>query len=205
MAPVSRASGSWRGHQAQDQLLVRLSRGVDPDVGQRRRREQPAQQVERLGPDRAGVRGLGLASPRGKRSAAQASRARGSPSRSEERVHRLLVLGPERGVAPVAVAAASAPSAGHGRVVGDVAGGLLEIGGQPARAGAPWSYVGDPFAGHVHAAELRHRVIAVAQEDPPVERGRALTLARRRRPRRAPRLPCRPRTPPGRAAGASRG
>ncbi len=50
-----------RGHQPQDQLLVGLAGGVDADVAERRRRQQAAQQVQRLGPDRALPGALGLA------------------------------------------------------------------------------------------------------------------------------------------------
>ena len=89
----------------------------------------------------------------------------------EEEVHRLLVLGAERRVAPVAVAAA-----GHRRVVGDVARGLLEVGGQPAALEQLGHHVRDPLAGDVGAAQLGHRVVAVAEEDALVELARPLAL-----------------------------
>ena len=110
-----------RAEQPQQQLLVGLAGGEYAHVRQRRGGQQAAQQVERLCADRALVRGLGLAV--GAREALvgpclderQALRVG-----VEEVVHRGLVVGPERGVAPVAVAAL-----GHRRVVGDVASRLL--------------------------------------------------------------------------------
>ena len=53
--------GQRRGHQPQQQLLVGLAGGVDADVAQRRGGQQAAQQVERLGADRAAPGALGLA------------------------------------------------------------------------------------------------------------------------------------------------
>ena len=85
-----------RGHQPQQQLLVGLSRGVDADVAQRRRGQQAAQQVERLGADRAPPGPLGLA--------VAARPALGGPRLDplqrarvdrEELVHRRAELGPE--------------------------------------------------------------------------------------------------------------
>ena len=49
-----------RGHQPQQHLLVGLPGGEDADVAQGRRRQQPAQQVKRLGADRAAPGRLGL-------------------------------------------------------------------------------------------------------------------------------------------------
>ena len=86
----------------------------------------------------------------------------------EQPVHVADVAGAERrpehlGVAVVAVAAADA------RVVGDVAGRLLEVGHEPA----PLEHLGEQvrclLAGQVHAAELGDRVVAVLEEDPVVE------------------------------------
>ena len=86
--------GQRRREQAQQQLLVGLARGEDPDVRERRRGQQAAQQVERLRADRARVRGLGLAvgragsapRPRPRRAAAPRSRhRRASPSPARTR------------------------------------------------------------------------------------------------------------------------
>ena len=71
----------------------------------------------------------------------------------------------------VAVAAA-----GHRRVVGDVAGALLEVGAEPRALEDLGEDVARPLAGDVGAAELGDAVVAVADEDPLVELGRALAL-----------------------------
>ena len=90
----------------------------------------------------------------------------------EEEVHRGLVLGPQRRVPPVAVP----PALGDRGVIGDVAGGLLQIGGEPPALEHLRHDVRHPFAGDVGAAELRHGIVAVAEEDPPVEPGGAIAL-----------------------------
>ena len=91
---------------------------------------------------------------------------------TEQRVHRRLVLGAELGVPVVAVAAAR-----HRGVVGDVAGRLLEVGGQARALECLGDDVRHPLAGDVRSAELRHRVVAVADEDPLVELGRSPPLS----------------------------
>ena len=90
----------------------------------------------------------------------------------EERVHRCLVLRAQLRVAPVAVAEALA----HRGVVGHVARGLLQVGGEPAALEHLRHHVRDPLARDVRAAELRHRVVAVADEDALVELAGALAL-----------------------------
>src|SRR5688500_11350122 len=75
-------------------------------------------------------------------------------------------------MAPVAVAAAR-----YRRVVGDVARGLLEVGREPRPLEDLREDVRDPLARDVRAAELRYRVVAVAEEDPLVELRRPLALA----------------------------
>ena len=60
-AAVLARLGQRVGEQVQDQLLVGLAGGVDAHVRQRRRGQQAAQQVERLGLDRAPVRRRRLA------------------------------------------------------------------------------------------------------------------------------------------------
>jgi hypothetical protein len=65
-------------------------------------------------------------------------------------------------------------------VVGDVAGRLLEVGGEPAPLDALGEQVRDVFEGDVRPAELRHRVVAVLGEHPVVEllrTGRGILLA----------------------------
>ena len=154
-----------RGHQPQDQLLVGLAGGVDADVAERRRRQQAAQQVQRLGPDRAPPGALGLAvaaRPALRRPVLDLlQRARVDP---EQLVHRAPELGAELVVAVEAVAAA-----GHRLVVGDVAGRLLQVGGEAAALEQLGEDVGDPLAGDVGAADLGDRVVAVADEDALVE------------------------------------
>jgi hypothetical protein len=138
-------------------------------VRQRGGGQQAAQEVERLGLDRApaGRRVVArelLLDPRGH------ARQRGGVG-VEDRVHRVLVVGAELGIAVVAVAAAR-----HRRVVGDVARRLLEVGGQPRALEHLREHVGDPLARDVGAAQLGHRVVAVAEEDALVELGGAAAL-----------------------------
>ncbi len=54
-------------------------------------------------------------------------------------------------------------------VVEDVAGALLEVGGEAAPLQHLGQHVGRLLAGEVGTAELRHRVVAVVGEHPPVE------------------------------------
>ncbi len=157
----------------QDQLLVHLARAVDAHVRQRSGGQQPAQQIERLRLHGAAARGLRLAG----RARERLVDPRGHTRErlrvgAEQRVHRRLVLRAECRVAVVAVAAA-----GHRRVVGDVARGLLEVGGESRSLELLGEDVRHPLAGDVRAAELGHRVVSVADEDPLVQLGRALALA----------------------------
>ena len=117
----------------------------------------------------------GSPSPRGQRSAAQAStcsqRARVD---REQLVHRRPELRAQLCVAVVAVAAPGV--AGERLVVGDVAGRLLQVGGEAAALQDLGEDVGYPLAGDVGAADLGDRVVAVAEEDPLVELRRPLAL-----------------------------
>ena len=79
--------------------------------------------------------------------------------------------GPEARVAAVAVAEPLEP-----RVVGDVAGRLLEVCGEPRTLQDLRQQVRGPLAGDVRAAELRDRVVAVAEEDRLVQLRGALAL-----------------------------
>ncbi len=137
-----------------------------------RRRQQAAQQVERLGPDRALPGALGLAVAArpalGRPGLYLSQRARVDP---EQLVHRGGELGAELLVAVIAVAAA-----GNWLVVGDVAGRLLQVRGDAAALQHLGEDVGDPLAGDVGAAELGDRVVAVAEEDTLVEAGGAGAL-----------------------------
>ncbi len=154
-----------RGQQPQDQLLVGLAGGVDADVAERRRRQQPAQQVERLGPDRAlpgALRFAVAARPAlGRPGLDRGQRARVD---AEDLVHRRAEPRAQLLVAVEAVAAV-----GQRLVVGDVAGRLLQVGGEAAALQHLGEDVGDPLAGDVGAADLGDRVVAVADEDALVE------------------------------------
>ena len=137
--------------------------------------EQAAQQVERLGADRALPRPLGLAVPAGPALGGPcfylAQQARVD---REDLVHRGAELGAEVVVAVVAVAAAGI--VGERLVVGDIAGGLLQVGGEAPSLQNLGEDVGDPLAGDVGAADLGDRVVAVADEHSLVEFRGALPL-----------------------------
>ena len=171
-----------RRRQPQQQLLVGLAARRRCPCARATRRaagraagRAPSPGSSACARPRARRRLAGSAPPPRPRPAAapRSRRRRASPSR--------LVLRPERGVAPVAVAEPLA----HRGVVGDVARGLLEVGGEPAALEQLRHHVRDPLAGDVGAAELRDRVVAVADEDPLVELARALALGavERARPR----------------------
>ena len=169
--------GQRRGHQPQEQLLVGLAGGEDADVAQGRGGQQPAQQVERLGADRAPPGRLGLLAARPALGRPGLDRLKAARVDREQLVHRGAELGAELVVAVVAVAAA-----GHRLVVGDVAGRLLEVGGEAAALQDLGEDVGDPLAGDVGAADLGDRVVAVAEEDALVEARGALALLAVERP-----------------------
>lgn len=163
--------------QVQDQLLVGLPGGVDPDVTEGRGRQQSTQQVERLGPDRAVVGG--------RRRAVRRRVALAAPGRDprqqvgvdpEQLVHRRLVAGLERGVAVVAVAALAVGRRDR-LVVRDVARRLLEVGADPGTLEDLGEDVRAPLGGDVDPAELGDRVVTEAEEDPVVEVGRSRALA----------------------------
>ena len=90
---------------------------------------------------------------------------------AEDLVHRFGEARTEVLVPEVAVAAAR-----HLLVVGDVAGRLLEVGGEAAALQDLGEDVRDPFGGDVGAAELGDRVVPVAEEDTFVELGGAFSL-----------------------------
>ncbi len=135
--------------------------------------QQAAQEVERLGADRAPPGALGLAVAArpalGRPRLDGLEAARVDP---EQLVHRRAVGGAEVVVGVVAVAAGALDRL----VVGDVAGRLLEVGGEPAALKDLREHVRDPLAGDVRAADLGDRVVAVADEDALVEARGALAL-----------------------------
>ena len=153
--------GQRMGEQVHDQLLVGLAARVDAHVRQRRGGKQPAQQVQRLRLHGPPARRLGLAG----RDRIGRVHPRAHPRQRlrvgvEQEVHRRRVLGAQRLVAVVAVAAT-----GHRRVVRDVARGLLQITGEPRPLQDLRQHVRAPLDRHVHPAELRDRVVPVADED----------------------------------------
>ena len=166
--------GQRRGHQPQHQLLVGLPGGVDPDVAEGRGREQAAEEVERLGPDRAPPGALGLLVPGASVPPPTTRPARANASRSRRARPSPPELGPELVVAVVAEAAPDL--IWHRLVVGDVPSRLLEVGRESAALEDLGEDVGDPLAGDVGAADLGDRVVAVAKEDPLVEFRRPLPL-----------------------------
>ena len=170
----------------QQQRLVRLAGAVDADVRLRRRRQQPAQRVERLGANRRAIHAVRIR-----------RRLRDS-ARSNQRAHRRdpprVVSNAASSVATYRSRSAPVELGGHEvapaavRVVGvrDVARGLLEVRHQAAALEHLGQDVRRVLARHVHAAELRDRVVAVLVEHPLVQPlgARSLpTSARRRRPR----------------------
>jgi hypothetical protein len=83
----------------------------------------------------------------------------------EQAVHLLLVGGPELRIAVIAV-----PERRHRLVIGDVARALLEVARQPRPFEHLRHDVRHVLAGDMRAAELSHRVVAVADEHPVEQR-----------------------------------
>ena len=161
--------GQRVGSHPQQQRLVGLAGAVDADVGQRGGREDAAEGVEGLGPDGLAVHEVGVAVVLREAVAEEVLHPRQQLGVGvEDAIHVADVAGAEArhqhvGVAVVAVAA---PDAG---VVGDVAGGLLEVGHEPAPLEHLGEQVGGLLARQVDAAELGDRVVAVLEEHPVVE------------------------------------
>ena len=120
-------------------------------------------------------------SARGQRSAAHdLDRLQAARVDREQLVHGAPAYGgPSSFVAVVAIAAVAG---GDRLVVGDVAGRLLEVGGEPAALQDLGEDVRDPLAGNVRASHLGDRVVAVAHEHPLVEARGALALDSVERP-----------------------
>ena len=78
--------------------------------------------------------------------------------------------------AQLLVAVEAVATAGQRLVVGDVAGRLLEVGGEATALQQLGEDVGDPLAGDVGAADLGDRVVAVADEDALVQLRRPRSL-----------------------------
>ena len=162
--------GQRVGAHAHEQHLVGLAGPVDAHVGQRGRRQQAAERIEGLGPDRLAVDEVGVAG--------LARVAYGQPCLGlhqqlavgvEHPVHVPHVAGPEGRVEQAGVAVVAVVAGGQPVVVGDVAGGLLEVGHQAAPLQHLGQDVGGLLAGQVDPAQLGHRVVAVLEEDLLVE------------------------------------
>ena len=159
--------GERMREQVQHELLVRLPARVDADVREGCGGQKPAHEVERLRADGARVRRRRLAFARRKPLADPGRRGRELAAvRLEQVVERDLVRRAEARVAVIAEAVAV-----ELRVVGDVAGRLLEVRGEPGTLEDLRQQVRRPLARDVRAAELRDRVVAVADEDPLEELG----------------------------------
>ena len=163
--------GQGVGEHPHEHRLVGLARGEDADVRARGRREEPAQRVERSGAHRAGagcrrcrrVAG-GHAVGVGDESGQQLGIGPEGPVEGRE------VAWPELGVVedrrrPVVAVAPARPV-----VVGDVAGGLLQVARQSPMLDDLGEEVRCPLHGDVGGAQLSHRVVSVLGEDPPEER-----------------------------------
>ncbi len=163
----------------QQQRLEPLAGPVDAHVGQRRRREDPAGRVERLGTDRLAVDEVGVGLALGESLAEvvlECGRQLGVGH--EQLVHVADVASPEVGREDLRVAVvAVAPT--ESLVVGDVAGGLLEVRHEPTPLEDLGQQVRGLLAGQVHPAELGDAVVAVLEEDPVVELFGALQADRR--------------------------
>ena len=158
-----------RPHPEQ-QRLVRLSGAVDADVRARSGRQQAAQRVERLGADGPAVASLRvLRSRRLPLAVMPLHRLDPARIRFEGPVENADVRLPQRRVLDLARDDVLPPAVRPVRVR-HVPGRLLQIGHQPAPFEHLGQDVGDPLAGDVRAAELRHRVVAVLVEHPRIER-----------------------------------
>ncbi len=167
---VAPGLGQRVGPHPHEQHLVGLAGPVDAHVGERGRRQQAAQGVEGLGLDRLAVDEVGVAGlagvPHGQpRLGLHQQLAVGV----EHPVHVPHVPGPEGRVEQPGVAVVPVVAGGQPVVVGDVPGGLLEVGHQPAPLQHLGQDVGGLLAGQVDPAQLGHRVVAVLEEDLLVE------------------------------------
>ena len=172
--------GQWVRAHAQQQLLVGLAGPVHPDVRQRRRRQESAQGVERLGAGRLAVHEVAV--PCVLREAlghpglhAREQRAVGV----EHPVHLADEARPVRRVEDLGRAVVAVLAVVQPLVVRDVAGRLLEVGHESPPLEHLRQHVGRLLAGEVDAAQLCHRVVAVLDEDLLVELLRSLQADRR--------------------------
>ena len=181
----ARASASGLAREPEQQRFERLAGAVDSEVGLRRRGQQAAQRIERLGADRGPVDGVGIGRvlriARG-----EVLLHRPDPFRValERAVHRARVSIPQRAAWDLGRDVIP-PAAVQPVGVRHVARGLLEVGHQASPLEQLGQHVRDVLAGDVRAAQLRDRVVAVLVEDLGEE---LLGSSRRRRSRPRPGL-----------------
>ena len=158
------------GAHTQEEHLVGLSRPVDAHVGQRRGRQEAAEGVERLGPDRLAVDEVGVTRLPGMPDGQPGlGRLQQLAVGVEHPVHVAHVPGAERRVEQTRVPVVAVVTGGEALVVGDVAGRLLEVGHQPAPLENLGQQVRRLFASQVDPAQLGHGVVPVLEEDLLVE------------------------------------
>ena len=148
----------------QQQCLVPLPCAVDADIRSRGCRLQAPQRIERLGPRGGPIHGIRVRR-RLRISPLEISAHRINPPRVglERRVERGHEAGAQR--MPVELGGHEiAPVAAGAIGVWNVPGGLLEVGHQPPALEHLGHHVRRVLDGEVHAAQLRHRVIAVIVE-----------------------------------------
>ena len=156
--------------KAQQQHLVRLSRAVDTNVGQRCCGEESTNRVECLRSDRLAVDEVGVSGFFGV--------TRTQPLRDlrqelgvavEHAVHLADVASTERRLQDFGGPVVAVVARGETVVVAQVARRLLEVAHQATPLEELGEDVGGLLAGEVHAAELGDGVVAVFEEDLLVE------------------------------------
>ena len=183
---IARLGKRMRAH-AKQQRFVRLAGAEQSHVRLHRRRQQPAQRVERLRANGRAVHAVAVGRIF-RKPGAKMLLHRLEPSRVdlEGAIQRRLIPGLQRRAGEFGRHVVL-PSAARAIGVRHVARRLLEIGHQTAPLEHLRQHVRDALAGEVHAAELRNRIVAVFREHLRVQLFRAgdADLALGRRPRRA--------------------
>ena len=190
--PVAASLRQRVGEQVQDQLLVGLAAREDPHVRQRARRQQPAQQVERLCLDRALVGRRGLVGRAGK----FLGRPGDDPRQRlrvdrEQLVHRLRVAQARAGSRSSSGSRpAGRASARHRRCSAWTAPGRRPAGAAGGSSSGRWRPIRRRCARRPAARPSRRRSrgrsarTALPRARPRRRRGRRPTSPRRRRTRR---------------------
>ncbi len=162
-----------RAH-AQEQLLVGLARPVDPDVRQRRRRQEAAERVERLGTRRLPVDEVAVTRLLGKSLGDPCLHHRQQLAvRVEDPVHLPHVARAVRRLEDLRRPVIAVLPVVEPMVVCDVARRLLQVRHEAAPLEHLGQHVRRLLARQVDAAELGHRIVAVLDEDALVELLRA--------------------------------